>query len=79
VECKAGQATGVALTIAMIPALSASGSLSQRSIKSAKSADFLAKSAKQDAKTPSGACPSKSQELEAQKVASEDLLRPRWF
>jgi hypothetical protein len=39
------------LTIAMIPARIASGKPSQRSATSARSADFSAKSAKQDAKS----------------------------
>jgi hypothetical protein len=44
----------VALTIATMPARTASGRLSQRFTNSAKSGDFRAKSAKQDAKFSSG-------------------------
>jgi len=40
-----------ASTIAKIPAFTTSGRVSQRSTTSAKPADFLAKSAKQDAKS----------------------------
>jgi len=51
VPCDFSQPADAALTIATIPARTASGSVSHRSTNSTKSGDFRAKSAKQDAKT----------------------------
>jgi hypothetical protein len=48
---QAHQPAGCARTIAMIPARIAAGRLSHRSATRAKSGDFRAKSAKQDAKS----------------------------
>jgi hypothetical protein len=69
----------IAFTIATMPARIASGSASQRSATSAKSGDFRAKSAKQDAKTSGTISGLASEDEDELEVTSGRGGSENWF